>query len=353
MRRALRTWDRHGAESRDLFLGDPERTSAEDVLEHYGTWFAHWDFFLHRFGQPRHLTGLSLASLAPSSEKPVLDLACGMGHTLHYWTTLHPDRLFFGIDRNFFQLYAARRWVAPGAVYVCSEADVALPFRSSSLGAAFCMDAFHLFRARFTCASEMERITADDGFVAILRTGNALVAPHEGLELAPAGYLRLFTDREVRILSDRVILERYLQGLGPALERPIPPDALAGEKWISIVASRRRDVFRDYGPLGPWPHGVGRLAVNPLYVERRRDASGDVELERVFPTEWYAFENAESREYMPERVTMTAADREDIAAGRRTPRVEEWIRATVVFGTPERYLRRGGDRRQKAGIAAL
>lgn len=355
--RAYRAWERIGEGRRDLFLGDPSRFTAEDLLEYYGAgWFVHWDFFLHRFGMPRQLTSLSLASMVVDSKEPVLDLACGMGHTLHYWTARQPDRLFVGVDRNFFQLYASRRWVAPRAEYVCSDADVPLPFRSGAFGAAFCMDAFHLFRGRVTAVQEMERITGDDGIVQIVRTGNALVKPNEGLELSPDGYLRLFDEaRESRYAPEEMLLERYLSGLGPALSAPGRPEDVAKDKWLSIVSSRRRDVFRDYGPFGPWPHGYGRLAINPLYLERGRSASGEVELELVFPTEWYEFENADCRRYMPARVTIPAADLEDVAAGRRTPRVEELIRATVVVGVPERYLRTTGVRppARRASAAAL
>jgi len=357
MRRAYRAWDRLAERHRGLFLDDSSasqsRSTAEDLLAHYGAdWFVHWDFFLHRFGMPRHLTSLGLASILPTSDKPVLDVACGMGHTLHYWTTRHPGHLFVGLDRNFFQLYAARRWVAPGADYVCSDADVSLPFRSDAFGGAFCMDAFHLFRARLTCASEMERVTGDDGVVEIVRAGNVLVKPREGLELTAAGYLRLFGDREVRIVPENALLERYLRGLGPALERPVDPSEVAADKWLSFVVSTRREVFRDYGPFGEWPHGLGRLAINPLYQETRRGASGEVELELVFPTEWYEVENAECRRYMPASVTASAADLEDVAAGRRTPRVEEWIRSSVVVGVPERYLRTIGPRPPARGAPA-
>jgi hypothetical protein len=152
-----------------------------------------------------------------------------------------------------------------------------------------------------------------------------------------------------------MLLDRYLEGLGPALAAPVSPADVADEKWISFIVTARPDVFRDRGPLGDWPHGLGRLAINPLYVERARRASGEVELELVFPTEWYEFENSECRRYMPARVTATPADLDDVAHGRRTPKVEEWIRTTVVVGVPDRYLRQRGPRRlaRSAAAAAL
>ena len=356
IQRAYRSWERLGDDQRDLFLADPSRFTAEDLLEYYGaSWFVHWDFFLHRFGMPRQLTSLSVAWTVLDGERPVLDLACGMGHTLHYWTWRRPDRLFVGVDRNFFQLYAARRFVAPLAEYVCSDADAPLPFLAGAFGAAFCVDAFHLFRGRLTAATEMDRVAGDDGLVAIPRAGNALVKPHEGLELSPDGYVRLFRGRrEVRFASEETLLQRYLDGLGPDLTAHTAAADVAAEKWLSILAVRRGDAFRDYGRFEAWPHGYGRLAVNPLYLERERRASGEVELELVFPTEWYEFENADSRRYMPARVTLTRSDLDDIAADRRTPRVEELVRTSVVVGVPERYLRTRGVRppARRAPVAA-
>jgi hypothetical protein len=41
-----------------------------------------------------------------------------------------------------------------------------------------------------------------------------------------------------------------------------------------------------------------------------------------------------------------------VAQGRRTPRVEEWIRTSVVVGVPERYLRVTGPRRPARSAAA-
>src|SRR5439155_24169634 len=127
-------WVRAAREVGSLFLGSPASTTAADAFDYYFRRARRselYHHFRHRFAQPRHLTSLALASLLPRDARPVLDLACGFGHTLHYWTARHPGSSFIGLDRNFFELYVARRWIAPGAEYVCTDADGALPFRSS------------------------------------------------------------------------------------------------------------------------------------------------------------------------------------------------------------------------------
>jgi hypothetical protein len=57
---------------------------------------------------------------------------------------------------------------------------------------------------------------------------------------------------------------------------------------------------------------------------------------------------------MPDRVTLTPSDLDDIAADRRTPRVEELVRTSVVVGVPNRYLKTNGPRplARRAPIAA-
>lgn len=339
-----RAWKRAARKLAPLFLGgsglEGDRpTTAFDAFDYYyrrSSTSELYNHFTHRFGQPRHLTSLDLAALLPASDGPVLDLACGFGHTLHYWRTAHPARAFVGLDRNFFELYVAKRWVAPGAEYVCSEADMKLPFRDGTFRGAFCSDAFHYFLRKALCVEELQRVVGDRGLIVLARVGNALVEPREGYELDPDGYARLFSTMPRRLIADRELLRRYRDGRLPDLAAEPAAGALDGEKWISLVASRDPDVLRDHGRLDGWPHGCGRLALNPLYRSSDEE-DGGVLLAFSFPSRWYAFENGACLEYMPETIRVGRETLGAIARGERSPDVEALVRQCVVLGLPARY----------------
>jgi len=293
--------------------------------------------FRHRFAQPRHLTSLALAALLPRDERPVLDVACGFGHTLHYWTARHPGRAFVGLDRNFFELYVARRWIAPAAEYVCADADGPLPFPPASFGGVFCADAFHYFLRKLLCVSELSRVVGPEGAILLARFGNRDVEPREGYELAPAEYAALFPRMRRALVSDRAVLSRYLLGLAPDLSGPAVPADTAGAKWLSLAASGDETLFRDHGPLGKWPHAEGVRRVHSLYREVSRGDSGESVYALEMPSPWFAFENGECREYMPERFTLGPAARDALASGADHPELDELVRRAAVVGFPARH----------------
>lgn len=99
-------------------------------------------YFFARFGQPRHLSSLSLLRALPEDNRPVLDLACGFGHIMYNLAARQAPRRSVGVDRNFFQLWVARRYVAPGQSFLCSDRIDALPFGDDVFSASVCTDAF-------------------------------------------------------------------------------------------------------------------------------------------------------------------------------------------------------------------
>lgn len=311
-----------------------------------------FEYFFYRFGQPRHLTALSLMATFPERDRPILDLACGFGHLTHSLTCDSRRHRVIGVDRNFYHLWVARHWLAPDAHFVCAEADTPLPFADASLSGALCADAFHLFADKATCVAELRRATGD-GTLMLTRVGNRLRTPNEGAELTPAEYAALLTDLPHRVVGEPELLERYLRGEGAALAVWREPEALEGEKWVSLVASRDASVLVDHGAFGTWPHAAGTLALNPIYRGSRQGQ--EEKLTFAFPSAHYAAENSDMRSYLPESVVLDAATRRALAEGRRTRRVDELIERFVVLGLPDAYLRaqRPRARRGRGRAAAL
>ncbi len=338
---ATRLWSRQQRKSRELLVDTGHGTTAGDLISFF---YRHalrselYNHFFYKFSQPRHLAGLSLASLLPVSEKPILDLACGFGHFMHYWITTHPGQRVVGVDRNFFQLYVARNWVAPGGDFICSEADLRLPFASRAVCGVFCADAFHCFLRRWQCAEEMKRVIESEGLIILARFGNSQAEPREGYELPVASYAKLFDGLQTRFMSEDDLLQPYLARLGPQLEETSTLSTLTPRKWLYAVASESREWLRNHPQFETWPHGVGRLRLNPLYREVDQAPDGKVTMEFAFPSSWYEFENSGCVQYMPKTAIISTRARDALSAGTWSDEVEALVRQCVVIGTPERYL---------------
>jgi SAM-dependent methyltransferase len=317
------------------------QTTARDAFDRYYSGARRselHDHFFHRFAEPRHLTTLSLATLLWDDPGPGLDLACGFGHTLHVLTSRRPDRTWIGLDRNFFELYVARRWVAPGAEYICADADGSLPFASSIFSGILCADAFHYFLRKRACASEMRRVSMRDGTIVLARVGNALREPREGYELRPETYRELFPGAQVRVVCDGELLERYIDGQGPNLSRDADPAALVNEKWVSLIVCQDPRLFREHGPFAVWPHGLGRLALNPLYVPESGGRDGLRAFALRLPSKYFEEENGRCRSYMPDHVLLGDRLLADLGRGEGSSEADDLLRRSVVLGFPKRYL---------------
>lgn len=283
-----------------------------------------FSYFFFRFGTPRHLATLGLLAALPHGDEasgPVLDLACGYGHLGH--TLAAQGRAVVGIDQNVHQAWLARHYVAPGAAFVCADADRPLPLRDGAAGSAFCSDAFHYVRDKAACLAELDRATAG-GPVLLATVGNALVGEPDGHELTPDGYAGLFEGWHWTVRTEADLLARYRDGLGPDLSGP--SDDLEHAKWLSYAAARHGadDWLREHGPLGEWPHAAGVLSVNPLY-----ERDGDRRVLR-FPSRWYQAENGGARDYLPPALALDA---------QATP---EAVSAAAFVGLPARYARDAG-----------
>jgi SAM-dependent methyltransferase len=313
--------------------------SALDVIDLYYRRFSGvetFNYFAFRFGQPRHLAGLSLGAMLARTDGPILDLACGVGHLTHYFCHSFPEREVIGLDRDFFRLFVASEYVAPQATYVCAPADGALPFPDAGFGGIFCSDAFHYFLNRAASVREFSRLLAAGGLLVLSRFGNQAVEPNEGYELTLDGYCRLFAKMPHRFLGEEEIVSNYLEKRGPD-QIARPSDALAREKWISVIASDSEEKLSQSMQFADWPHAAGQLQLNPIYIPERSDQHGALDLRFQFPSEWYEFENSRYRDYAPARCRLTKENLQELASGRRSPAIDELLKQVVVLGMPERY----------------
>jgi len=346
-RPGIRRWRR---ETRDLLTRPIAQTSERDFLEWYflrsGAYSeehrsGNYDYFMLRVGQPRYLAALSLAKAVHSADGPVLDLACGFGHLTRHLARWSEGQVVLGIDCDFVQIYVAKNFIAPDAYYACAAADVSIPVADRSCVLAFCSDAFHHFFHQANCMRELRRLIREDGVILVATIRNCLVKKdlYKGIlpMLGPDGYHALAGDMPHRLVDNRAVMERYLNKLGPQLASQVPASDLEEAQWLSLVASYRADVFEDHPAFVDWPHmEESRVALNAVYVDSGKDASGNTVLRRSFPSSWYEQENAsEDGRYVPGSVTVSPEQMRDIMRGLRTARLERLIQQGVVVGLPD------------------
>ena len=300
-------------------------------------------YFFARFGQPRYVASIEMARHLPVGRGPVLDLACGFGHLMYHLGARDEAVETVGVDRNFFQLWVGRRYIAPDQRFVCADRVDALPFADDAFAASLCSDAFHLFDAQQGAADEMRRVAADDTII-LDRLGNRLLEPFDStFERSPEGYADLVGDAPVRLTSEDELIGAYRAGRGLDLTPERDTAGLAEQKWLYLVSSRDERVFTDTDEIAGTPHGAGSLRVNPIFrVDRDDNADRAVHLVFDYPSAWYAFENAVMRTYTSAGERLDPDAFEEVAAGRPVPETPRLLRRWVVLGMPPRYARPPG-----------
>lgn len=291
------------------------------------------DYFALRFGQPRHIAALALLAGLPVCDRPVLSIACGIGHLEHYLTTRDAPVPVIGLDMNFFHVWLARHWIAPSAMFLCSAASQRLPFCDNAFGATICSDAYHYIDNRRELLSEISRCATGQP-VYLTRVGNRAALPNEGQEASFEGYLQEFGPVEVRSFAEPFLQRCYLRQIDPLQAPVFDATMLAEAKWLSFVLRPSAD--SPPAPTNSRPHAVGKLCLNPIYT-RKRCPEG-VRLRFQFPAVWFAYENHAMLEYHPQDVVVTDRQFELIAQGRtEDPSLRRLIDSFVVIGIPPRF----------------
>jgi SAM-dependent methyltransferase/uncharacterized protein YbaR (Trm112 family) len=329
---------------RKRVLARRDRLSARDLLEFYYRPGGALDpemgnYFLLRFGQPRHLAALALAANIAPAAQPVLDIACGTGHLDHYLTCRPDACAVVGLDMNFYHLWIARHWIAPGASFVCANAADGLPFAHASFSATLCSDAYHYIARRAELLGEIERC-APGRTTVLTRVGNSAVLPNEGVEQTVEQYLREFPAVDARGFDESYLLSCYLRRGNPLTGPRATPGQLAERKWLSFVWNPPREPPQS-ARLGTgaeaWPHAVGELTLNPIYSVA--GVQGDeVQLRFDFPSVHYAYENNEMLSYHPRAVTIKRAQLACLTQPRAAHELAALIGSFVVLGTPRGFL---------------
>jgi len=304
-------------------------------------------YFLYRFSDPTFLTAEALVRAvgrpdgAPTG--PVLDLCGGSGHLTRvlaglghsaFATSMAPPNTVVA-DLQFWKLWLAIRFTAPGCAAVCCDAGAPLPFTRDLFSMVILADAFPYIWHKRLCADEMMRVAEPDGVVLMPHLHSALGDNiSAGDTLTPGGYQDLFAPHQPRLFSDARLLDEVLEHQVVDLAQGRSPIELGTESALTLVACPRADCFRRYAV--PDPAEVrGELMVNPLYDVERRNGNSILTLR--FPTPEYEAEFGACRRYLPDTVTVDANLTGRIEPAMLGTRYEDLRRRRVLIDAPPRY----------------
>jgi uncharacterized protein YbaR (Trm112 family)/SAM-dependent methyltransferase len=308
-----------------------------DLVEALGPAFE-GGYFLYRFSDPTYVVADALvgalASVLGGGRMRSIDICGGSGHltrSLLGSSTLPP----LVADLYFAKLWLARRFAAPGCEAICCDANAPLPFATKTFQLVVCSDAFHYIWTKRLLASEMVRITTDPGAVAVTHAHNANEwNPSAGMPLPPDGYRQLFEDIDVRLFAERELLREIVAGGPLDLSRRHSDDVIGADVALTIIASRRPEVFGAYPPRFS-SRARGEFRLNPLYTV---DTDGDtVRLRLQFPSADYEEEYGAARMYLPYSVALERSILAALPAERLPGDLAELARRRVILDLPKRY----------------
>ncbi len=236
------------------------------------------DYFAYRWATPTYLSGLALLQLTLQSTRPVVEVACGMGHFLRALEAHGVATA--GVDLVFSKLWLARRYLGVQGMLVCGDTR-ALPLRSLQPATVFCHDAFYFFEDKAAVLRGLRALAAG-GPVALGHVHTNAIDHGVAGTLASAEAYGRMAAASARFFDDRQLTAAWLAQQIPEAQRPAALSTAQAVAWIE-------------GPPNPELFSLERpasaLTYNPLLAD-----DGRVE----WPTERFRAEYEADAAYLRE-----------------------------------------------------
>ena len=317
-----------------------ETATYRDLVDALGPNFE-GGYFLYRFSDPTFVVAdavvRAVAGTVLADGGRAVDLCGGSGHLTRALVGLSPQPPVLA-DLYFAKVWLGRRFTAPGCEAICCDGNAPMPFARGAFRFAMCVDAFMYIWTKRQFVADLTRLVdgpGAPGAVLIGHTHNELVwCPSHGQPLSPAGYRDLFETIEPRIFGETGLFADVVNGGPLDLSRRDSAETVDQEAALTIIASRRADVFRPHHRALP-TEPLGELRINPLYAA---EPDGDGMRFRLrFPSEDYEQEYGACRQYLPESFALDRASLDAIAAGRVPADLTDFVQRRVLVDLPKRY----------------
>ena len=221
------------------------------------------DYFAHRWSSPTFQSGAGLLARALQPGRPVVEVACGVGHFLRLLEGNGYDTV--GVDVVFAKLWLARRFLGVEGALVCGDIEAGPVV---SLGGAtgdtpgpatvFCHDAFYFFEDKDAALAHLRTI-ARGGAVAVGHVHTAGDA-HE------AGFAERLPDYRARLPAGTVawddgsLARAWVRAEGAPAEATSQSAAIA---WLEPGTAGAGEAPRRQHRRAPY-YQADALRANPL-----------------------------------------------------------------------------------------
>ena len=260
------------------------------------------DYFAHRWSSPTFLSGLALLGRTASTTRPVIEVACGLGHFLRALEGRGCAAV--GIDIVFSKLWLARHFVGVRGLLVCGDIERSPVLAPGPPDAdadrshtVFCHDAFYFFEHKRAALTSL-RSLARHGAVAL---GHV----HTRTDAHEAGFAARLTDYRAILPPGAPLLDDLALARAYVADEATYPEATRRSAALATLTGKLPERLLTFAP----PRRS--LRVNPLLTP-----AGDL----AYPSAgWRAEFEADSAplgEY-------------GLAASAKTPRVRALLRGEV------------------------
>jgi SAM-dependent methyltransferase/uncharacterized protein YbaR (Trm112 family) len=326
---------------KNLILSNKE-DSLEDWLELFFTYMPGSNgellhYYKHRFVLPRTLATYSTLELLNSADKPILDIACGIGPFPRFMVLRNQNSQLIGFDFNFYLAWWQRRFMAPQQLFLCADGGKPLPFKDASFGAVYCSDSFMFIPNKEKMLEECQRC-APNRPLALTRVGNRDVYPNNwGQEMTAIQYADLLGDRTYSF-RELDLVRCYLDRTNPLTEAKSDPEKLNHDKWLYFIKNMEADpaltdICREY------PHELGELTRNPIF-NTTYTKNGRVRFDFSFPSIWFTYQNADMLSYHGDKTEVKKEQFEKIRENYIPEELKHLVQKFIIIGLPKRYLRK-------------
>lgn len=302
------------------------------------------EYLFHRLANPSLLAAippLIVLGETCGSGGRVLDLLCGAAHSSALLSALGPGGEIVLADSDFVNLQLAKAFMAPEASAVCIDADLPLPFSSSTFAGVFCLDGLHYVRSKMSLLREVDRVVSADGVWVFAHMHNADVENvSPGAPLSARGYAERFDFGSSRLLPEAEILRQFLEAGSLDLSAQVETSALRASNALTLVGCRDERLWRVHAHLDDAvQRRPERLGFNPLYrASRSREG---VALEAAWPSESLRLECQVREPLLPGSLEIPREVLLEIAAARTSgqisPAVRGLLRRFVLVSLPPSY----------------